>query len=63
MKIQIPTPCHENWDEMIPNEKGNFCKVCNKTVIDFTNMSEQELIAYFENKKSELLVVDCTPTN
>ncbi|MBP9136769.1 MAG: hypothetical protein KBF31_07145 [Chitinophagales bacterium] len=52
MKIQIPTPCHENWDEMIPNEKGNFCKVCNKTVIDFTNMSEQELIAYFENKKS-----------
>lgn len=51
MKIQIPTPCHENWDEMIPNEKGNFCKVCNKTVIDFTNMSEQELIAYFENKK------------
>ncbi|MBK7137544.1 MAG: hypothetical protein IPH74_00360 [Bacteroidetes bacterium] len=51
MKIQIPIPCHENWDEMIPNEKGNFCKVCNKTVIDFTNMSEQELIAYFENKK------------
>jgi hypothetical protein len=51
MKIQIPTPCNENWDEMIPNEKGSFCNVCNKTVIDFTSMNEQELIAYFENKK------------
>lgn len=34
MKIQIPTPCHENWNEMNANEKGKFCKVCNKTVVD-----------------------------
>lgn len=48
MKITIPKPCHEKWDNMTPDEKGKFCSVCSKTVNDFTSFSDEELINTFE---------------
>jgi hypothetical protein len=45
-QLQIPTTCHENWDTMRPEEKGRFCAACSKTVIDFTYLTDQELIAH-----------------
>lgn len=53
-KITIPEPCHENWDEMIPNENGRFCMSCSKTVVDFSSMFPEEIQHYFaenQNKK------------
>lgn len=47
----IPNPCHENWSEMEPNAEGRFCGSCQKTVVDFTRFSDQELIAYFEEQR------------
>lgn len=50
IKISIPEPCHENWFEMSPAEKGKFCSSCQKNVIDFTNSSDREiLLAYNKN--------------
>jgi|GEM_PF-1358437 len=49
MKISIPTPCHEKWEEMTPNERGRFCANCQKTVIDFTGWTEKELAELFTN--------------
>ena len=43
VSIQIPSPCHESWDSMQPNNKGKFCGSCQKTVIDFTNKSDIEI--------------------
>lgn len=48
--IQIPEPCHEDWNQMLPTEKGKFCKVCTKEVVDFTSKSDEELIRYFSTK-------------
>ncbi|MBP1163361.1 hypothetical protein JOE44_000245 [Chryseobacterium sp. PvR013] len=47
MKITIPKPCHENWSDMTPEEKGKFCAVCSKTVHDFTGFSDEELVTRF----------------
>lgn len=47
-QLQIPEPCHESWDNMTPADKGRFCGSCQKTVIDFTRMSDAQLIAFFK---------------
>ncbi|WP_390450740.1 hypothetical protein [Chryseobacterium sp. Alg-005] len=51
--FRIPDPCSENWDIMSPQEKGRFCSVCNKCVIDFTNKNPQEIRQIIEEKQDE----------
>ena len=48
LQLQVPDSCHENWDKMTRMEKGRFCGSCQKKVIDFTNMSDRELVAFFK---------------
>lgn len=49
----IPEPCSENWESMSPQEKGRFCSVCNKCVIDFTQKQSQEIQQIIEERKEE----------
>lgn len=44
VQLQIPKTCHENWNNMTPVEQGRFCGACQKTVVDFSAMSEEELL-------------------
>jgi len=53
IQISIPTPCHENWDNMQPTEKGRFCNACTKQVIDFSVMSDAQVLNYFADLKNE----------
>lgn len=53
IKISIPEPCHENWLEMTPTEKGKFCSNCQKNVIDFTKASDREILLEY-NKNEHL---------
>jgi hypothetical protein len=46
-QILIPNPCSENWDNMKPNGNGRHCSVCDKTVVDFTKLSDNEIKQYF----------------
>lgn len=41
MKLNIPNPCSESWENMDPRNLGRFCHNCKKTVIDFTKMSPE----------------------
>lgn len=47
IQLHIPKPCHENWNNMTPIEKGRFCGSCQKQVVDFTGMSDEQMIAFF----------------
>lgn len=53
-KISIPNPCHAEWDKMIPVKMGKHCSDCNKTVIDFTKMPDQQIKDYFSNNKQKV---------
>jgi hypothetical protein len=44
INIKVPKPCHENWHNMTPKEKGRFCGACQKVVVDFTVMSDKEML-------------------
>ena len=46
--IDIPKPCHEDWNKMTPSGKGRFCGSCQKQVIDFGNMSDREIAQFFK---------------
>jgi hypothetical protein len=46
IKVSIPVPCHEDWNKMMPDEKGAFCGKCAKTVVDFTKKTVEEIADY-----------------
>ena len=50
IQIHINTACHQHWDEMQSTASGAFCQSCQKNVIDFTCMTDSQLIEYFKNK-------------
>jgi hypothetical protein len=52
-KIVIPQPCSENWNTMRPEEGGKYCDSCQKTVIDFTKQSDEEIMNYFLQYQSQ----------
>lgn len=45
LKISIPHPCSQSWNEMSSTEKGRFCQHCQKTVTDYSAMNDKQLIA------------------
>jgi carboxypeptidase-like protein/type IX secretion system substrate protein len=47
LKLHIPEPCHENWQNMTPQAQGRFCGSCQKTVVDFSVMTDKEILEYF----------------
>lgn len=43
--LYIPEPCAESWDAMTPTGLGRHCAACQKTVVDFTQKSDAEILA------------------
>ncbi len=46
LQITIPAPCHEQWDTMTLKQQGRHCAVCDKVVVDFASMSDEEVLNY-----------------
>ena len=49
IQISVPTPCHEDWNKMTPQEQGRFCSSCQKCVVDFTEFTDEQLYQFFKN--------------
>lgn len=52
--LKIDNPCGQDWASMSQNSIGKFCAHCSKTVVDFTNLSDNEVIKIIENTSGKL---------
>lgn len=50
LSLNIPTPCHEKWENFSTTSRGGFCHSCSKEVIDFTRMTEDEIVRFLKTK-------------
>ncbi|WP_378172577.1 hypothetical protein [Aquimarina sp. SS2-1] len=41
--LKLDNPCNEKWENMKPNEKGSYCDLCSKNVVDFTKLNQIEI--------------------
>lgn len=48
IQLTVAEPCHENWGNMTPDQQGRFCGSCQKQVVDFSGMSDRELLQFFK---------------
>ncbi|MBX2895074.1 MAG: carboxypeptidase-like regulatory domain-containing protein [Cyclobacteriaceae bacterium] len=46
--LTVPSPCHEDWNNFTPTQKGKFCGACQKEVIDFTAWTDDEIKQFFK---------------
>ncbi|WP_145660907.1 hypothetical protein [Chitinophaga polysaccharea] len=49
--LSVPTPCEENWNDMPLSSVGRCCGSCQKTVVDFSLLSDAEIFAVITNSK------------
>jgi len=52
--FHIPTPCHEDWNNMTQQDKGRFCASCSKQVVDFSLMTDNQVLNYFKNTSGKV---------
>src|SRR5688500_699317 len=51
--LHIAEPCHENWNNMSPEQQGRYCGSCCKTVVDFSMMSDKEILQVLSKAASK----------
>lgn len=47
-KLNLYAPCANSWDKMEAAGQNRFCRQCNKEVVDFTSMTDEQVISYFK---------------
>ncbi len=50
-KLTIPDPCQQKWNHMETFNEGRHCKSCNTTIVDFSDLSNEELIDLLQTGK------------
>ena len=54
IQLSVPEPCDKKFSEMILAKDGNFCDSCEKVIIDFTNMTDNEIVNIFIKNKRKI---------
>jgi hypothetical protein len=44
IRLNIENPCSQTWASMQSNEHGKYCLHCAKNVIDFTRLTDEEIV-------------------
>ena len=53
MKVKINEPCTEDWSKMKIGLKSRHCELCVKSVVDFTEMTRDEILIYLIQNQSK----------
>lgn len=53
LRPHIKSPCDADWNKMKIGLDSRHCQACQKNVIDFTNRSREEIMAYLLEHRSE----------
>lgn len=51
-KPELYFNCSQKWERMSPSEGGRHCNVCNKIVVDFSKLSNEEILTYLSQNNS-----------
>ena len=53
--LSIENPCEKIlWESMAGSENGKFCNLCSKNVIDFSILTDAEIIKIIENPSRDI---------
>jgi hypothetical protein len=52
ISLRLDEPCKQKWSEMTPVNNGRYCDSCEKTVIDFSLMTDNEILQFLAEKKT-----------
>jgi CarboxypepD_reg-like domain len=52
--LKIDNPCQQEWSSMTHNGTGKFCSQCSKTVIDFTKLTDTEIVQIIEQTSGSI---------
>lgn len=55
MRLAIPTPCTQDWDTMTPAGQGRHCAACQKVVVDFSRMTDGELVSWMQARAGQAI--------
>lgn len=53
-KLNIEKPCDKDWNEMLGVEVSRYCQHCSKSLIDFTKLTDNEIIDVLENSEGSI---------
>jgi hypothetical protein len=53
ISLSISSPCSENWEHFTGTSQGRFCNSCRTNVVDFTAMSDEEIVRFFKNNSGQ----------
>lgn len=52
--VSVDNPCMQEWSSMEQSDKGKYCLHCAKSVIDFTQLSDQQAMQEIERSAGNL---------
>ena len=60
--FSIPQPCAQPWAAMSPTAAGRHCAACATEVVDFTRLSEAEILAFLAGNSGRPVCVNAYAT-
>ena len=52
--LSIDKPCEQEWTAMSQSDNGRFCNHCSKSVVDFTQLTDTQVIKILEQNSGKL---------